>query len=123
MTTALDTTGATQDGQPYRLSAHELTLRYYFIAAFIGVEKSPWALRAAAWRVADELRESGLSTEALIQRMKYIAAIPISFHYRRGYRAAHARLAAIVERAIGFCNARDARDNGTATEQEVSLSY
>jgi hypothetical protein len=120
MSIALKTIDATHDAQPYRLSARELTLRYYFIAAFTGVEKSPWALRAAAWRVTDELKEAGLSPDALVQRIRYIAAIPLSFHYRSGYRSAHARLAAIVDQAIVFCAVRYAPE--TATEQEVSLS-
>jgi hypothetical protein len=111
MSIALKTTDALPDQHPYRLSTRELTLRYYFIAAFTGVDKSEWALRLAAWRVADELRELGSSPEAVAERVRYIAAIPLSFHFRRGYKDAHERLSAVVERAISMCFSRILRQS------------
>jgi hypothetical protein len=105
MSLALQHTGISTD-QPYRLSAHELALRYYFIAAFTGVEKSEWALRLAVWKVNGELQQSGLRRDAIIRRIQYIAAIPLSFHYRRGYKDAQTRLAQTVEKAAGFVVAR-----------------
>ena len=37
-----------------------------------------------------------------MKRIKYIAAIPIAFHYRVGYKPAHARLKATVSDAVSL---------------------
>jgi len=112
MTVALKTTDVAPVPQPYRLSSRELKLREYFIAAFTDVEKPEWALRAAVWNLTDELKTAGDSPEGVIKRIKYIAAIPISFHYRVGYKDGHSRLLATVAKATSFCIARYFADEG-----------
>ncbi|SRR6266699_843286 len=103
MSIALKRTDVVPSQQQYRLSAKELKLRNYFIAAFTDVDKPEWALRGAVWNVTDELKDSGESAEGVIKRIKYIAAIPISFHYRVGYKEGHSRLTETVAKATSFC--------------------
>src|SRR5207253_729779 len=69
-------------------------------------------LHAAVWNVTDDLRRAGQSAESLVKRVKYIAAIPIAFHYRIGYRSAQLRLRDAVERAISLGIARYFADEG-----------
>lgn len=106
MTLALKAIDVAPAPQPYKLSSRELKLREYFIAAFTDVEKPVWALRAAVWNVTDELKKAGESPEVVIKRIKYIAAIPISFHYRVGYEAGHSRLLEVTAKATSFCISR-----------------
>jgi hypothetical protein len=102
MSLALKRTDVVPTHQQYRLSAKELKLRNYFIAAFTDVEKPEWALRAAVWNVTDELKGAGEYPEGVIKRIKYIAAIPISFHYRVGYKDGHSRLTKAIAQATSF---------------------
>jgi hypothetical protein len=112
MTVALKTTEVVPVPQAYSLSPRELKLREYFIAAFTDVEKPVWALRAAVWNLTDEMKKAGESPEGVIKRIKYIAVIPISFHYRVGYKDGHSRLLATVATATSFCIARYFADDG-----------
>ena len=112
MSLALKATDVATTHQAYRLSAKELKLRNYFIAAFTDVEKPVWALRAAVWNVTDELKTAGEYPEAVIKRIKYIAAIPISFHYRIGYKDGHSRLTETVAKATTFSIERYFTDSG-----------
>lgn len=86
----------------YKLSTKESTLRSYFVAAFTGVEKPEWALRAAVWNVTDDLKLRGDKPEEVVKRIKYVAAIPLSFHYRVGYDESQSRLTALVARATSI---------------------
>ena len=106
MSLPLKTTDVVPTHQPYRMTAKELRLRNHFIAAFTDVEKPEWAMRAAVWDVTDEMKRAGELPESVIKRIKYIAAIPIAFHYRFGYRDGHSRLTLAVEKATSFCIAR-----------------
>jgi hypothetical protein len=89
--------------QPYRLTEKELKLRYYFLAAFNDVAEPDWAISLACCIVTDELKQVGESVEAVIKRVKYIAAIPIAFHYRFGYADAQSRLLQAVAKATSLC--------------------
>jgi len=91
---------------PYRLSDHELRLRAQFVAAFTDAPQSAWELHIAVWDLTDELKAVGELAEAIVKRIKYIAAIPISFHYRAGYKPAQARLTDSVDKAISLSIAR-----------------
>ena len=88
--------------QPPQLSTREATLRSYFVAAFTGADKPDWAFRAAVWNVTDDLKMIGDSPEDVIKRIKYIAAIPISFHYRVGYKESQSRLTHTISRATAI---------------------
>ena len=88
--------------QPYRLTEKELKLRFYFLAAFNDVAEPDWAIWLAVCEVTDELKKAGEPVEAVIKRMKYIAAIPIAFHYRFGYADAQSRLAQAVAKATSL---------------------
>ncbi|MEA2765726.1 MAG: hypothetical protein QOK07_2130 [Gemmatimonadaceae bacterium] len=96
----------------YRLSDNELRLRSQFIAAFTDAPPSVWELHIAVWDLTDELKAVGELAEGVVKRIKYIAAIPISFHYRTGYKAAHSRLTDSVNRAISLSIARYFADSG-----------
>lgn len=88
--------------QPPNLSIREATLRGYFVAAFTGADKPDWAFRAAVCNVTDDLRMIGDKPEDVIKRIKYIAAIPLAFHYRVGYRESQSRLHETVSRATAI---------------------
>ncbi len=101
---------------PYRLADSELRLRSQFVAAFTDAPQSAWELHTAAWDLTDELKSKGELAEEVVKRIKYIAAIPISFHYRAGYKTAHAHLIEAVDRAISISIARYfAEDGGRKT--------
>ena len=85
---------------PYKLSANELRLRAQFVAAFNDTRQPGWDLHVAVLDVVDELKARGESVEDIVKRIKYVAAIPIAFHYRVGYKPGHARLTEAVDRAI-----------------------
>ena len=87
---------------PYKLSENELILRREFEAFFNNARKRGWQLHIAVWNVTEELKRAGEVPEAVLKRIKYIAAIPIAFHYRVGYESAHARLKAAVNTAISL---------------------
>jgi hypothetical protein len=91
---------------PYRLYESELRLRSQFVAAFTDSPQSAWELHIAVWDLTDELKSMGELAEGVVKRIKYIAAIPISFHYRAGYKTAHARLTDSVDKAISLSIAR-----------------
>jgi hypothetical protein len=91
---------------PYRLTESELRLRGQFVAAFTDAPQSAWELHTAVWDLTDELKSDGELAESVVKRIKYIAAIPISFHYRAGYKSAHSRLIDSVDRAISLSIAR-----------------
>ncbi len=116
MTTALKLPAETPLQQlppaPIRLSENEVQLRSEFEAAFNDTRRPGFDLHAAVWNVTDDLRHAGQSAESLVKRVKYIAAIPIAFHYRVGYRSAQLRLRDAVERAISLGIARYFTDEG-----------
>ncbi len=103
MSLPLKTSDAVPTQQSYRMTAKELRLRYHFLAAFNDVPKPEWAMRLAVVDVTDELKRAGESAEGVIKRVKYIAAIPIAFHYRFGYSEAHSRLMNAVTTATSLC--------------------
>lgn len=91
---------------PYRLSENELRLRAQFVAAFTDAPQSAWEMHIAVWDLTDDLKTIGELAEGVVKRIKYIAAIPISFHYRAGYKQAQARLTESVDKAISLSIAR-----------------
>jgi hypothetical protein len=97
---------------PYRLSENELRLRSQFVAIFTDNPQPAWEMQSAVWDLTDELKRMGELAEGVVKRIKYIAAIPISFHYRVGYRSAHSRLAESVSQAISISIARYFADEG-----------
>jgi hypothetical protein len=102
----------TQAHPPYRLAESELRLRSQFVAAFTDAPQSEWELHTAVWDLTDELKSTGELAEGVVKRIKYIAAIPISFHYRAGYKPAHSRLSDSVDTAISISIARYFADGG-----------
>ncbi|HEY3745257.1 MAG TPA: hypothetical protein VGL17_03395 [Gemmatimonadaceae bacterium] len=88
--------------QPYKLSVRELRLRDQFVAAFNDTALPGWQLHVAVWELTDDLKEMGELPEGVVKRIKYIAAIPISFHYRVGYKSGHARLKAAARQAVSL---------------------
>jgi hypothetical protein len=101
---------------PYRLADSELRLRSQFVAAFTDAPQSAWEMHTAVWDLTDELKSMGELAEAVVKRIKYIAAIPISFHYRAGYKPAQGRLTDSVNKAISLSIARYfADDTGRTT--------
>jgi hypothetical protein len=91
---------------PYRLSENELRLRGQFVAAFTDAPQSAWEMHTAVWDLTDELKSIGELAEGVVKRIKYIAAIPISFHYRAGYKSAQLRLVDSVDKAVSISIAR-----------------
>jgi hypothetical protein len=90
--------------QPFfRLTAKEMRLRYYFLAAFNDAGKPDWAMQLAVREVTNEMKDAGAPIETVIKRVKYIAAIPIAFHYRFGYDDAQSRLLHAVSKATSEC--------------------
>jgi hypothetical protein len=85
-----------------KFSTKESTLRSFFVAAFTGAEKPEWAFRAAVSNVTDDVKLRGDTPEELIKRIKYIAAIPLAFHYRVGYNDSQSRLAQVVSKATSI---------------------
>ncbi len=71
---------------PIRFSETEQRLRIQFVAAFNDARQSSLELYIAVRDVTDELKRAGEMPEGVIKRIKYIAAIPIAFHYRAGYK-------------------------------------
>jgi hypothetical protein len=108
MTVALKTPSPTeaQVPPPYKLTGRESVLQSYFVAAFTGAEKPDWALRAAVCNVTDDLKQQGETPEQVIKRIKYIAAIPLAFHYRVGYDDSQSRLTYTVAKATSIAIGR-----------------
>ncbi|MDP9206337.1 MAG: hypothetical protein M3P12_12940 [Gemmatimonadota bacterium] len=103
MSLPLQTSNPAPTNQLYRLTAKELRLRSYFVAAFNDAPKPEWAMQHVIRDLTDEMKSAGESVETVIKRVKYIAAIPIAFHYRYGYDDAHSRLMHTVSKATSFC--------------------
>jgi len=97
---------------PIRLSTNETRLRSEFEAAFKDAQRPGFDLHAAVWDVTDDLKREGQSAEYVVKRVKYIAAIPIAFHYRVGYGSAQLRLKDSVEQATSLAIARYFADGG-----------
>ena len=91
---------------PIRLTPTETRLRDEFVASFNDTRRAGWYLQIAAVDLTDELKAAGASVTDMIKRIKYVAAVPISFHYRNGYRSAQLRLKDAAERAISVAIAR-----------------
>jgi hypothetical protein len=87
---------------PYKLSENELILRSEFEAFFTDARTRGWQLHIAVWNVTEELKRAGELPEAVVKRIKYVAAIPMAFHYRVGYKSAQARLTVAVNTAISL---------------------
>lgn len=110
MSTALRIPNARSARSParssFRLSASELELRNQFVASFNDAPISDLALHSAVQDVTDELKDAGELPETVVKRIKYIAAIPIAFHYRVGYDGNRARLTDAVRKTISLSIAR-----------------
>ena len=85
-----------------RFSAHEERLRAQFVGAFNDVRQPTFELFIAVRDVTDDLKRAGALPEAVVKRIKYIAAIPIAFHYRVGYEGNRERLKDTMSEAISF---------------------
>jgi hypothetical protein len=83
-----------------RFSAHEERLRAQFVGAFNDVRQPTFELYIAVRDVTDDLKRAGALPEAVVKRIKYIAAIPIAFHYRVGYEGNRERLKDTMSEAI-----------------------
>jgi len=97
---------------PIRLSPNELRLRSEFEAAFNDTRRPGFDLHAVVWDVTDDLKRAHQSAEYVVKRVKYIAAVPIAFHYRVGYSAAQLRLRDTADHAISLAIARYFADEG-----------
>jgi hypothetical protein len=87
---------------PLRFSAAEQRLRSQFVASFNDVRQPGLELYIAVREMTDELKRAGELPEAVVKRIKYIAAIPIAFHYRVGYKGNRERLHDTMSRAISI---------------------
>ncbi|HEX9383738.1 MAG TPA: hypothetical protein VF908_10085 [Gemmatimonadaceae bacterium] len=87
---------------PIRFSETEQRLRIQFVAAFNDARQSSLELYIAVRDVTDELKRAGEMPEGVIKRIKYIAAIPIAFHYRAGYKGNRERLSETRSKAISL---------------------
>jgi len=87
---------------PIRFSPNEQRLRNQFVAAFNDARQSILELYIAVRDVTDELKRAGEMPEGVVKRIKYIAAIPIAFHYRVGYKGNSERLKETRSKAISL---------------------
>jgi hypothetical protein len=87
---------------PIRFSPNEERLRNQFVASFNDVRQVGLELYIAVRDVTDELKRAGELPEGVVKRIKYIAAIPIAFHYRAGYRSNRERLRDTRSKAISL---------------------
>ena len=87
---------------PISFSPNEQRLRNQFVASFNDTRRPGLELYIAVRDVTDELKRAGELPESVVKRIKYIAAIPIAFHYRVGYESAHVRLKDTVTKAISL---------------------
>ncbi len=101
---------------PIRLSPNEQKLRNQFVAAFNGARQSSLELYTAVRDVTDDLKRAGEMPEGVIKRIKYIAAIPIAFHYRAGYKGNRERLSETRSEAISLSIERYFLERKTTTD-------
>ena len=87
---------------PIRFSPNEQRLRIQFVASFNDTRRPGSELYIAVRDVTDELKRAGELPEGVVKRIKYIAAIPIAFHYRAGYRGNRERLSETRSKAISL---------------------
>jgi hypothetical protein len=87
---------------PLRFSANEERLRSQFVGAFNDVRQPGFELYIAVRDVTDDLKRAGALPETVVKRVKYIAAIPIAFHYRVGYKGNRDRLKDTMAKAISL---------------------
>jgi hypothetical protein len=87
---------------PLRFSANEERLRNLFVGAFNDARQPGFELYIAVREVTDDLKNAGALPETVVKRIKYIAAIPIAFHYRVGYKGNRDRLKDTMSRAISL---------------------
>jgi hypothetical protein len=87
---------------PLRFSANEERLRNQFVGAFNDARQPGFELYIAVRDVTDDLKRAGALPETVVKRIKYIAAIPIAFHYRVGYKGNRERLRDTMSRAISL---------------------
>ena len=87
---------------PIRFSPNEQRLRNQFVASFNDVRQPGLELYIAVRDVTDELKRAGELPEGVVKRIKYIAAIPIAFHYRVGYKGNRERLTDTRSKAISL---------------------
>ena len=87
---------------PIRFSPNEQRLRSQFVASFNDVRQPGLELYIAVRDVTDELKRAGELPEGVVKRIKYIAAIPIAFHYRVGYSGNRWRLNDTMSKAISL---------------------
>jgi hypothetical protein len=103
---------------PIRFSPNEQRLRNQFVAAFNGTRQSSLELYIAVRDVTDELKRAGEMPEGVIKRIKYIAAIPIAFHYRVGYKGNRERLSEARSKAISLSIERYFLERKTTTTDD-----
>jgi len=87
---------------PLRFSANEERLRNQFVGAFNDARQPGFELYIAVRDVTDDLKHAGALPETVVKRIKYIAAIPIAFHYRVGYKGNRDRLKDTMTKAISL---------------------
>src|SRR3984893_18369615 len=87
---------------PVRFSPNEQRLRNQFVASFNDTRQPGLELYISVRDVTDELKRAGELPEAVVKRIKYIAAIPIAFHYRAGYKSNRERLKETRSKAISL---------------------
>jgi hypothetical protein len=103
---------------PIRFSPTEQRLRNQFVAAFNDTRQSRLELYIAVRDVTDELKGAGEMPEGVIKRIKYIAAIPIAFHYRVGYKGNRERLSETRSKAISLSIERYFLERKTTTTND-----
>ena len=103
---------------PIRFSPTEQKLRNQFVAAFNDTRQSSLELYIAVHDVTDELKRAGEMPEGVIKRIKYIAAIPIAFHYRVGYKGNRERLSETRSKAISLSIERYFLERKTTTTND-----
>jgi len=103
---------------PIRFSPTEQRLRNQFVAAFNGTRQSRLELYISVREVTDELKRAGEMPEGVIKRIKYIAAIPIAFHYRVGYKGNRERMSETRSKAISLSIERYFLDRTPKTTED-----
>jgi hypothetical protein len=102
---------------PIRFSPNEQRLRNQFVASFNDTRQPGLELYIAVRDVTDELKRAGELPEGVIKRIKYIAAIPIAFHYRVGYKWNSERLKETKSKAISLSIERYFYERKTTTTE------
>jgi hypothetical protein len=103
---------------PIGFSPNEQKLRSQFVAAFNDARQASPELYVAVRDVTDELKRAGEMPEEVVKRIKYIAAIPIAFHYRAGYRSNRERLKETRSKAISLSIERYFLERKTTTTDD-----